>query len=161
ANDFNPLSVFDISGEIDFFLRAFLKIDLFLFSLDFEYEFLWITLFKFDVTFNRPQIVGALSDDGTLTLNICLDAANRLKAEIFGDAGNDTIYGYDWDNNHASPATPGPETLDGGEGDNVIHAGAAAATEMDGGSGVDTMFAFMFSTAAHPVIDTIKAGAGN
>jgi RTX calcium-binding nonapeptide repeat (4 copies) len=229
ANDFNPLSVFDISGEIDFFLRAFLKIDLFLFSVDFEYVFAKITLFKFDITFNRPQILGALGDDGTLTLNIGPDAANRLKgdisddsehitvsgtgddltvslgsstshfhgvkklvadgglgddiidlrnmtdpnvdqeihggdgndiiyvgagtANIFGDAGDDTIYGYNWDGSHGTNPAAGAETLDGGDGNNTITAGSAVTKEI-GGAGVDTL-------TAGTANDIIMGGAGN
>jgi hypothetical protein len=51
ANSYNPMAVFDVSGLIDFFLRAYLEIDLFLFSFKEEFEFLRITLFEFDIPF--------------------------------------------------------------------------------------------------------------
>src|SRR5262249_29234055 len=62
ANDFNPLAIFDVSGEIDLFLRAYVK---FLF-VELDFEFARLKLFSFEITPNRPPILGSLNGD-TLT----------------------------------------------------------------------------------------------
>ena len=80
ANDYNPLAVFDISGVVEFFLLAYIEIDLFLFSFSAEFEFARIELFSFDIDFERPGILASQQGD-TLTLNIGENAAARLNGD--------------------------------------------------------------------------------
>ena len=89
ANSFNPLAVFDVSGMIEFFMRAFLEINLFIFKFSAEFEFLRLTLFEFDIPFNRPGVLASQSGD-TLTLNIGPNASARLQGDI--SDGNETIH---------------------------------------------------------------------
>jgi hypothetical protein len=77
ANSFNPIAIFDVSGLAEFFLRAYLEINLLITTIEFEYEFVRLELFSFDIPFERPAILASQSGD-TLTLNIGPNAAGRL-----------------------------------------------------------------------------------
>ncbi|MCX2973495.1 LEPR-XLL domain-containing protein [Halieaceae bacterium IMCC8485] len=50
-----PLAVFDVSGDVYAQLKAFLEVDVFLFSISFEEDITPpITIFEFDIPFTRP-----------------------------------------------------------------------------------------------------------
>ena len=84
ANDGNPLAIFDISGELDFYLKAYVQ---FLF-FEADFEFAHLTLFTFNIPFNRPALMGSMSGD-TLTLNIGPNAGARLNGDT--SDGNESI----------------------------------------------------------------------
>ena len=73
ANGGDPPPVFDIAGEIDFFLKAYVTIELYITSFTLTFEFPKITLFKFSVDFTRPSFLGNLSNG---------DAESRDRAEL-------------------------------------------------------------------------------
>ncbi|MDX6226095.1 MAG: hypothetical protein QOE64_2471, partial [Frankiales bacterium] len=74
----NPICLFDVSGALDFFLRAFVEIDLFFYSDRFEFELLNIRLLDFSASCEPPKPVLAVNDgSGTLTLNIGTRANQR------------------------------------------------------------------------------------
>jgi Ca2+-binding RTX toxin-like protein len=89
ANSNNPLAVFDISGMIQFFLRAFVEINLILTKIELEFEFARVTLFEFESDFVRPAIMANVSSD-ELILNIGPNAASRLNGDL--SDGNETIF---------------------------------------------------------------------
>lgn len=74
--EIDPLCLFNIHGKVDLFLRAFLRVDLLLFSIEAEWEFLTVTLFEFEFTCQLP--VPASKSGSTLTLHIGDDADKRL-----------------------------------------------------------------------------------
>ncbi|MDH4156934.1 MAG: hypothetical protein OEW00_06620, partial [candidate division Zixibacteria bacterium] len=87
ANSFNPLAVFDVSGMIDFFLRVFIEINLFITTIKMDFTIIELTLFKFEFPFERPAILASATYDDDLggnvvTLNIGPNAANRLKGDL-------------------------------------------------------------------------------
>ncbi len=73
--------MFDISGELDLFLKAYVTIDLFITSFTLTFEFPTITLFTFSVDFTRPSFLGDASN-GTLTLAIGPSSKNRLQGDL-------------------------------------------------------------------------------
>ena len=81
ANGGDPLAVFDITGELDLFLKAYVTIDLFVTSFTLSYTFPTITLFKFSVDFTRPSFLGD-ENNGTLTLAIGPSSKNRLQGNL-------------------------------------------------------------------------------
>ncbi len=72
----DPLCLFNIHGKVDLFLRAFLRVNLLLFSIEAEWEFLTVTLFEFEFTCQMP--VPASKSGDTLTLHLGDDASDRL-----------------------------------------------------------------------------------
>ena len=80
--EIDPLCLFNIHGTVDLFLRAFLKVNLLLFSIDAEWEFLTVTLFEFEFTCQLPEPAAYDEATGTLTLNIGEDAADRLALDM-------------------------------------------------------------------------------
>src|SRR6185437_10149631 len=89
ANGGDPLAVFDIHGEFDLFLKAYVTIDLFITSFTLTYEFPTIKLFSFDVNFTRPAFLGNISN-GALTLAIGPSSNNRLQGDLTD--GSETIH---------------------------------------------------------------------
>ena len=81
ANGGNPLAVFDIDGEIDFFLKAYVTIELYITSFTLTFEFPKITLFTFHVDFTRPSFLGN-ENNGTLNLAIGPSSKNRLQGDL-------------------------------------------------------------------------------
>ena len=84
ANHFNPIAVFDISGVLTFFLRAYVTINLLFTSFTETFEFARIKLLDFTITFVRPSIL-ATQSGGVLTLAIGPNAKNRLQGNLSGD----------------------------------------------------------------------------
>jgi len=81
ANGGNPLAVFDITGEIDLFLRAYVTINLLFTSFTETFEFARLKLFSFAVPFNRPAFLGT-QNGGALTLSIGPSSKNRLQGNL-------------------------------------------------------------------------------
>ena len=81
ANGGDPLAVFDIAGEIDLFLKAYVTIELYITSFTLTFEFPKITLFKFSVDFTRPSFLGNLNN-GALNLAIGPSSKNRLQGDL-------------------------------------------------------------------------------
>ncbi|MGP0628314.1 LEPR-XLL domain-containing protein [Nitrospina sp. 32_T5] len=81
ANSFNPLSVFDTSGVAEFFMRAFIEINLLVTKIRKTFEFVRVELFSFDIPFNRPGIL-ATQDGDVLTLSIGSNSENRLNGNV-------------------------------------------------------------------------------
>lgn len=77
----DPLCIFNIHGKVDLFLRAFLRVDLLLFSIEAEWEFATITLFEFEFTCQLPEPAKLDEATGTLTLHLGDDAAKRLEVD--------------------------------------------------------------------------------
>ena len=77
-----PLAIFDVTGRLYAKLFAFLKVDLFFFSIDEEWNITpEITLVDFEIPFTRvPTLANELSD-GVLQLNMGKFAENRLEGD--------------------------------------------------------------------------------
>jgi Ca2+-binding RTX toxin-like protein len=89
-----PLAIFDIEGEVTARLFAFLKIDLFFFSLDKEFNITPpITLLDFETDFFRPPQLASEVGDGVLQLNLGQFADQRLNGDL-GD-GSERFYARD------------------------------------------------------------------
>ncbi|HET7129920.1 MAG TPA: hypothetical protein VFJ93_12675, partial [Gaiellaceae bacterium] len=81
ANGFNPLSVFDITGQMELFLRAYVEINLFITKITLTFEFLRLKLFSFESDFVRPSFLGTMSG-GTLTLAVGPSSKNRIQGDL-------------------------------------------------------------------------------
>lgn len=147
----DPRCIFDISGRIYLFLEAFLKIDLFFFSIDKTWRFAEITLFSFEITCPEPVLAERSSTD--LLINIGSRAPNRLEidttdsSETFiikhtgGSAGDETVE-VQWANykqtfEHVARIV----VPDAGQGDDYLDfRGVLSTVEVHGGPGNDTIF---------------------
>ena len=77
-----PLAIFDVSGEIFAKLFAFLEINLFLFSIDKEFDITPpITLIEFDFPFTRVPTLATELPGGALQLNMGTNAGLRLEGD--------------------------------------------------------------------------------
>jgi Ca2+-binding RTX toxin-like protein len=173
----DPRCIFNIHGEIGVFLEAFLKVDLFFFSIDKTWRFGEFVLFEFDV--NCPEPVLAEKVGGDLVLNVGSRAGKRLEidtndnAETFivkhtgGSAGSETVE-VAWGNYTAAfdgiarivveDAGQGNDVLDfrgvlskvevkGGVGDDTIYLSDGDGSKAWGGAGNDTIIASGVATA--------------
>ncbi len=78
-----PLAIFDVHGEITAKLFAFLKIDLFFFKVDKEFDITPpITLLSFDIDFFRPPVLATELDNGDLILNMGRFAKDRMLGDV-------------------------------------------------------------------------------
>ena len=66
----NPICLFQVSGKIEAFLEAFVKIDLFFFSKEFGFELVRITLLEWSSACEPPAPEPATADGGVLYLNV-------------------------------------------------------------------------------------------
>ena len=91
----NPICLFEVSGKLEAFIKAFVELNLFITSIRFEFTLLELTLLDFSgkCTPPKPQLA-ALGGDGVLTLNIGnrsnlrnLDPDNRDEAMTVRPAG--------------------------------------------------------------------------
>lgn len=184
-NEFNygspllaPLAIFDVTGEAFFRLFAFLKVDLFILTIDKEFDITPpLKLLDFEIPFTRvPTLANELSG-GALQLNAGPNAKDRLEgddsdiAETFDvDQGSSpnkvdvTAFGYTQTYSINSPII-----ALGGDGDDVFDfsdiTNPAITYEIEGGGGNDTII--LPANAGRAVIDagpgddTIVSGAGN
>ena len=146
-NSFNPLAIFDISGKIDFFLRAYIEALGGLWSA--EYEIARGTIFEFaGPEFNRFPITAAKSGDGTLLLNMGPNAGARLHGDvndnsenfIIRQSGGDVLISYGLAQNQRFTGVT-KIVGEGGEGNDVVDFSAVTTIpiEFDGGAGNDTI----------------------
>jgi Ca2+-binding RTX toxin-like protein len=152
----SPISFFDVSGEFQAFLRAFLEINLLFFKLEFGYELVRVTLFEFEIPFERVSSLGQKTGD-TLILNVGPNAASRFQGNI--DDIDETIFARSrgnaievWSSQFNAPDVPflrqtftGIKKIvaDGGEGNDVIDlsgVGPGVEVEISGGPGDDQLF---------------------
>ena len=149
-----PLAIFDVSGRLFLELFAYLKINLLLTTLDFDFPITPpITLLDFDIPFTRvPTLANELSD-GVLRLNMGEFANQRLEGDDsdFGEqffvsqVDADTVkvwapnLGVTEDMAQEYDVTSKILAL-GGEGDDVIDLSGVTADlefEIEGGTGND------------------------
>lgn len=153
----DPRCIFDIEGRIYIFLEAFLKVDLFFFSIDMTWRFAEITLFSFEITCPEPILASDAAGNpftsGDLYLNFGSRAENRKEIDtndnaetvvvkhVGGSAGNESVE-IQWGNWKQSFDNVSKVILeDGGSGDDYIDArGILSEVELHGGVGNDTIF---------------------
>lgn len=147
----DPRCIFDIHGEISLFLEAYLKVDLFFFSIEKTWRFAEITLLEFDITCPEPVLATNIGSD--LYLNIGSRAADREEIDtndnserfvvkhISGSAGNETVE-VQWGNFKQQFTFTGTLIAeDAGQGDDYIDTrGVLSTVELHGGEGNDTIF---------------------
>ncbi len=147
----DPRCIFDIEGRIYLFLEAFLKVDLFFFSIDKTWRFAEITLFSFEITCPEPVLAEFSGSD--LLLNIGSRAANRLEIDttdgsetfivrhVQGSAGTETVE-VQWGNWKQTFANVGRIIVqDAGQGDDYVDfRGVLSTVEVRGGAGNDTIY---------------------
>ncbi len=155
ANGYNPLAIFDVSGLVEFFLRVYAEIDLVLFTLEFEYEFLRLELFSFEIPFERPAIL-ATQNGGDLTINIGPNASGRLQGNTddiaetvyVKSSGDAVVVWSDQFNVNETVASISPFTdvkkiiVNGGAADDYINLEGLSGSievEVHGGEGNDTI----------------------
>ena len=66
----NPICLFDVSGKLEAFIKAFVELNLFITSLRFDFTILELELLNFSGTCEPPKPVLAVNDGGVLRLNI-------------------------------------------------------------------------------------------
>ena len=81
----NPICLFDISGKLEAFIKAFVELNLFITSIRFEFTLLEIELLNFAAGCEPPKPVLAVNDGGTLRLNIGDRADQRNVSEEVED----------------------------------------------------------------------------
>lgn len=147
----DPRCIFDIEGRIYLFLEAFLKIDLFFFSIDKTWRFAEITLFSFEITCPEPVLAEFSGSD--LLLNVGSRAANRLEIDttdgsetfivrhVSGAAGSETVE-VQWGNWKQTFENVGRVIVqDAGQGDDYLDfRGVLSTVEVRGGAGNDTIY---------------------
>lgn len=183
ANNNNPLSIFDVSGNLEAFLRAYVEFNLLVTTLREEYEFFRAELFAFDVSnFNRPPILASQSG-GDLILNIGPNAANRLNGDTTD--GDESITVISSDTNQVDVTMSGSTVTysgvsriiaHGGAGDDTIDLSGVTSTGITvevrgdegddtilGGSGADLLLGGIGNDSIHGGggDDTIRGEDGN
>ncbi|MEX2149864.1 MAG: LEPR-XLL domain-containing protein [Steroidobacteraceae bacterium] len=154
-----PLAIFDVQGIVQFFMRAFLEINLLLTTIKKEFEFVRLTLFEFEIPFERPSLLATQSGD-TLTLNIGPNAAERLRGDLrdIGETIHVTNVGGDvvvWsDQFNVSQAVASLPTSLG-----FFRFSGVTKIVADGGAGVD--FIDLSELGLTTVRATIRGGDGN
>ena len=146
----DPRCIFNIEGSISLFLEAYLKIDLFFFSIDKTWRFATITLVTFDLTCPEP-VLGDMSGS-VLTLNLGPRAADRLYDDtsdgpetftvkhLDGSAGNETLL-VTWAQHTQQFTGVSEVNADGGQGDDTIDLrGVLSTSHVSGGAGNDTIY---------------------
>ena len=93
------------------------------------------------------RIVGGAGDD-TITINI--PGNTRIKTQLYGNAGNDTIQGGD--GSDSINGGPGNDTLNGGKGNDTMW-GGAGDDSLIGGAGNDNL-------QGEAGVDALRGGAG-
>jgi Ca2+-binding RTX toxin-like protein len=152
----SPIAFFDVSGLFQAFLRAYLEINLLFFKFSKTWEWARITLFEYDIPFERVSSL-AQKDGDTLILNIGDSATDRFQGDI-RDIG-ETIYARStgsstvevWSPQFNVPDVPfirqtftgiNKIVANGGAGDDFINLSGVGSTievEIHGGAGNDTI----------------------
>jgi len=146
----DPRCIFNIEGSVSLFLEAYLKIDLFFFSIDKTWRFATITLVSFDLTCPTP-VLGEMSGS-VLTLNMG-PLANLRQVDdtsdgdetftvhhISGSAGNETVQ-VTWAQHTQTFTGVSEVDANGGQGTNVIDLrGVMATCHLIGGPGTNTIY---------------------
>ncbi|MCS7090886.1 MAG: Calx-beta domain-containing protein [Verrucomicrobiota bacterium] len=147
----DPRCIFDIEGRIYLFLEAFLKVDLFFFSIDKTWRFAEITLFSFEITCPEPVLAEFSGTD--LVLNIGARANRRLEIDttdgsetfivrhVSGSAGSETVE-VQWGNWRQTFQNVGRILVpDAGQGNDYLDfRGVLSTVEVHGGAGRDTIY---------------------
>ena len=147
-NNFNPIAVFDTTGRVDAFLRAYIEVLFGLWSAD--YEIARVNLASFDIPFKRPPILGQNIGNGVLQLNMGTAAANRIHGSladgnesITADFRNGSVYLTNADGIEQRYIGVEQIIVDAGAGDDFIDlrglGGSGIAVEVRGGIGNDTI----------------------
>src|SRR5262249_31923497 len=187
ANSGNPLAVFDITGVLEFFLRAYVEINLVLTKITLTFEFARLKLLDFNVPFNRPAFLGTMTGD-TLTLAIGSSSKTRIQGDlndiaeeihVSGTAGTISVWSgqFHRDSGNAQEFNGVHHIVAfGGLGDDLIDLSgvtdASITVEIHGGDGNDTIKGGagddkLFGDAGNDTIDggggadTISGGAGD
>ncbi len=150
--EIDPRCIFNIDGEITLFLEAYLKVDLFFFSIDKTWRFAELTLLEFHITCPEPVLA---NDDGSgnLLLNMGSRAANRIEIDttdsaerfivhhVSTDGAKETVE-VQWGNVKQEFTFTGKIIVqDAGLGDDYIDLrGVQHASEVHGGVGNDQIF---------------------
>ena len=153
----DPRCIFDIDGEISLFLEAYLKVDLFFFSIEKTWRFAEITLLEFHITCPEPILASGVGGNpytsGDLYLNIGSRASYREEIDtadnserfvvkhISGNAGSEVIE-IQWGNFKQQFTVTGKVMVeDAGQGDDYIDLrGVLSTVEVHGGNGNDTIY---------------------
>ncbi len=169
-----PLAIFDISGDITARLFAFIYVDLFFFSIDWEQDIVPpITIVEFNFSFGRHPVWANELPNGDVVLNIGPSAGQRVHGPLDGSAAEAvTVTGT-----RSSLMVNGQEyklgatgkiIAKGGGGDDVIDlSGVTDAIDciIDGGAGNDVIKAPAGGGKAIIIggagDDEIHGGAGN
>jgi outer membrane protein OmpA-like peptidoglycan-associated protein len=88
-NYYNPIAVFDTSGKIDAFLRAYVEVLFGLWSA--EYEVARVTLATFNIPFARPPVLAQDIGNGVLQLNMGTASANRIHGSLVDNGESLTV----------------------------------------------------------------------
>lgn len=148
----DPRCIFDIHGRVSLFLEAFLYIDLFFFSIDWEERFADITLFEFTIT--CPEPVLANLDGGVLKLNVgkraemrkeidTVDGSETFKVvHISGNAGSEKVEVQWGDWKAEFDGVTSIEVEDAGKGDDYLdfRGTLVPVHVITGGQGNDQIF---------------------
>ncbi len=149
----DPRCIFNIEGKISLFLEAYLKINLFFFSIDKTWRFAEITLISFDLTCPEPVLGDLNAGTGVLTLNIGTRASLRLVDDtsdgsetfivrhVSGTAGDETV-DVTWAQ-HRQQFTHVSRVVvqDAGKGDDVLDfRSVLSPVDANGGVGNDTIY---------------------
>ncbi len=129
-----PLAIFDVTGEIFAELFAFLKIDLFFFSLDKKFDITpRVTLLDFEIDFFRPPKLATELDNGDLILNLGEFSESRLLGDLSDGDETFEIKGVDGDTIAIRAQGLGSDALVFQEYD------VTGKVIVKGGAGVDTI----------------------
>ena len=157
-----PIWIFDIGGDLSAGLSAFLKVDLFFFSIDFEWDIVHIKLLDFNI--DRPSPPAAPPDETPVLATMQNEGGTQVLRVNVGDFAGQRVYGdlSDGDDNvrisrgvHAGEITvsalglsqtyTGAQRIDifSGNGNDtvLIDTGVDVPVSMDGGAGNDTLTA--------------------
>ncbi|PLX94607.1 MAG: hypothetical protein C0619_02600, partial [Desulfuromonas sp.] len=179
-----PLAIFDVHGEITAELFAFLKVDLFILTIDERFEITPpITILEFDIPFTRPPILATELEGGDLQINAGEFADQRLNGDLSDFGENFEVKSIsstqvqvrapglwnDWQTYDMDAG--GTIIFKGGEGDDTFDGSAITHNflfELDGMTGNDTIKLSSSPGAPGAAIikgsegdDTIYGGAGD
>ena len=171
----NPICLFIVSGKIEAFLRAFLKIDLFLYTKTFRFELVKITLLDFSLGCDPPNPNLADVVDGNLVLNMGDRADLRgIQTDVVDEtfivrqldtSGGNTTFSIDAFGIHEEETIPnsGKIIANGTDGDDSVTLlpGASSAPTENGVPTASIPFSFPAVISGGDGADEIGTGGGN